>query len=872
MDSYLQKQLTGGAIVITPNRRLARFVRTRYDEAQQAHCWPTPLVLPWPTWLRTLWDQAQMNSIHPQLLLSDWQERSLWEVIIADANSIAVLSPAASLARLAQQAWSLLHAWGGELKAIQRISANQDVAQFIVWAKDYARRCDKNAWLDQARLATVLIEQSWPAPAKLILLGFVELSPQQKRLIEICASRGTVVEHYHFSIPAVEVARFAALDSADEIDCAMRWSARKLSEQPKASIGIVIADLPAQRSAVLRKLQQVFPDDQPFNLSLGLPLSHFPIIDAALGWLHWHAEAISIGRAGMLLRSPYIRGAWAERETRSELERQLRQAGWISLDRQQLMTALPAVNVSCPELLHALSLWVSAAAPISATPHRWREHWQELLSNIGFPGEQTLSSEQYQTLVAWRELLSEWETRSTVQAELDATSAHVSLARLAEETLFQPETSDKPIQVLGSLEAAGLPFDYLWVCGMTAEEWPGAVKPHAFLPLSWQRTQGLTQASAEKVFSYAQKLIEGFATAASQVLFSFPIREEDRPIEGSALINTWPMLSRATLNLAEPAALPSVELETWLDPSGTPLNQDKQVALKQGTTLLERQAACPFQAYACHRLQSEAWPRLEQGLTARERGGLVHRALAYFWQHLISSKALAALSDQQRISLVEESVAQALHSLTPLRWTVLATLLRTVEQQRIAALIEEWLSHERRRGDFTVLAVEEKRPAEAGPLKFNIRIDRIDRLDEGSTIVIDYKTGRLQHRGGTAGLWSTRLDLPQLPLYALSLEQAAKAVVFAQVRARETKALGVAADERLWPGLSLVSKTEQGTWPKLLEFWRQELNALAIEFQQGHAVVRPKRSSACQLCEQAPFCRINELGKFPVIEDYDVQR
>ncbi len=870
MDSYIKKQLADGAIVITPNRRLARFVRTRYDEAQQAHCWPTPLVLPWPTWLRTLWDQAQMDSAHPQFLLSDWQERSLWEVVIA-ANSMALLSPAASLARLAQQAWSLLHAWGGELKAIQRISSNQDVAQFIVWAKNYARRCDKNAWLDQARLTTALIEQPWPAPAKLILLGFVELSPQQKRLIETCVSRGAAVEHYHFSVPAIEVARFAALDTADEIDCAVRWSKRKLNEQPKASIGIVIADLPAQRSAVLRKLQQVFPDDQPFNLSLGLPLNRFPIIDAALGWLHWHAEATSIGRAGMLLRSPYIRGAWAERETRSEVERQLRQAGWSSLNRQQLMMALPAVNVSCPELLPALSRWVSAAAPISATPQRWRKHWQDLLSSLGFPGERALSSEHYQALVAWQELLTEWETRSTVQAELDTYEAHASLIRIAEETLFQPETPDKPIQVLGSLEAAGLPFDYLWVCGMTAEEWPAAVKPHPFLPLSWQRTQGLAQASAEKVLSYAQKLIAGFAAAAGQVLFSFPTREEDRPIEGSALINIWPMLNRTVLNLAEPATLPNVELETWLDPSGTPLNQDKQATLKQGTTLLERQAACPFQAYACHRLQSEAWPRLEQGLTARERGGLVHRALAYFWQRVVSSKALAALSDQERIILVQESVAHALNSLTPLRWTVLPALLRTVEQQRIAALIEEWLNQERRRGDFTVLAVEQKRPAVAGPLKFNIRIDRIDQLDEGSTIVIDYKTGRLQHRGGMAGLWSTRLDLPQLPLYALSLEQEVKAVVYAQVRAHETKALGIADHERLWPGLTLVSKTEQRTWPKLLEFWRQELNALATEFQQGHAVVQPKRSKTCQLCEQAAFCRINELGNIPVIEDFDVQ-
>ncbi len=48
-------------MVVTPNRRLARFLHRDFDLAQREHgltAWPTPSILPYPQWLEALWAEA----------------------------------------------------------------------------------------------------------------------------------------------------------------------------------------------------------------------------------------------------------------------------------------------------------------------------------------------------------------------------------------------------------------------------------------------------------------------------------------------------------------------------------------------------------------------------------------------------------------------------------------------------------------------------------------------------------------------------------------------------------------------------------------------------------------------------------------------
>jgi ATP-dependent helicase/nuclease subunit B len=80
---------------------------------------------------------------------------------------------------------------------------------------------------------------------------------------------------------------------------------------------------------------------------------------------------------------------------------------------------------------------------------------------------------------------------------MSSREAIANLRRLCADTLFQPESPDAPIQVLGVLESLGLEFDALWVSGLTDDVWPMRARPNPFLPPALQKKAGIREASPE---------------------------------------------------------------------------------------------------------------------------------------------------------------------------------------------------------------------------------------------------------------------------------------------------------------------------------------------------------------------------------------
>ena len=58
-------------------------------------------------------------------------------------------------------------------------------------------------------------------------------------------------------------------------------------------------------------------------------------------------------------------------------------------------------------------------------------------------------------------------------------------------------------------------------------------------------------------------------------------------------------------------------------------------------------------------------------------------------------------------------------------------------------LVTEWLGYEATRLPFTVVETESARTIKLAGLALDLRLDRIDRLNDGSLLVIDYKTGNV---------------------------------------------------------------------------------------------------------------------------------
>lgn len=241
-----------------------------------------------------------------------------------------------------------------------------------------------------------------------------------------------------------------------------------------------------------------------------------------------------------------------------------------------------------------------------------------------------------------------------------------------------------------------------------------------------------------------------------------------------------------------------------------------------------------------------------------ERGLLVHDVLARCWKQLGTKTVLDQISNDDLKKLLTRAAKDAMFCLKRDRPTILSGRFAEIEQKRLVGLVSEWLSVEKERRFFTTIAIEEKHSLQIGGLTLSARLDRVDEDEDGLRIIIDYKTQK-QSIGSMLG---ERLDEPQLPLYLVTAEPDAVAIVFAQIKVGEMSFAGIARDDNLLPGMKAYAALRQcdayDSWEALVVAWRAELTQLATGFLNGDAKVDPKNSQTCRYCDLQPLCRIHE--------------
>jgi probable DNA repair protein len=403
---------------------------------------------------------------------------------------------------------------------------------------------------------------------------------------------------------------------------------------------------------------------------------------------------------------------------------------------------------------------------------------------------------------------------------------------------------------------AGMSFDALWVCGLDAAQWPPAASPDPFLPRTWQARRGVPGATAEISAAQARRTLDRLRGSAPEVILSVPSFEDEAPLLPSALLAgieatpapvTWAQLALArAVFAARPAPV------VIADGAMPVIGAGEHAA--GGAKLLELQAACPFRASAELRLGARALEEPSLGLDAAARGNLVHDVFARLWGDVRTSAAMGALTAGERSARLQAAIAA---ELAPLRREANAVLQRLLdlEARWLERYALELLDCDLARPEFTVEHVETDHTVELGGLSLRLRVDRVDRLADGSYAVIDYKTGG----NAEPKAWlDERPQLPQLPLYVEAFGSAnVSAVAFGRVRAGETGFVGLARDAGVFPGCK-APPTKYASWGELLAAWHRRLATLAREFASGDARLAPNPANACRYCHLPGLCRIGE--------------
>lgn len=868
--SDLFQELDHGARAITASRRLARQVAQRYAESKTsdgAEAWPTPHIRVLDDWLLEIWQRALAHRSDAPRLLSDEQELMLWEQVIGGHGSAGggrVLMQLSGTARAARRTWRRLHEWRLDQGRL-RDYRSADTEAFLAWADAVRHTLDERRWLTHAELPAYLAghTDAWliAEDKPIWWLGFDALPPAYEVLIEQLTNHG-ILQHQFGSAglrgdgPVVSECN----DVEEQWHRIARWARAELRENPDQCLGVVCPDLGRHRDRIEEILDDVMQPESAwrtdaagsFHLSLGRTLPDYAVVNVALDLLRWTLRQVPFDVLSRVLRSPYLGGAEAEWEARARFEVDLRkqQQETFSLDRLGVLVRRRTGLEYFESLLNEAA---RIELPDHADPGGWASRFTDWLRSFGWPGDRPQNSHEFQAVAAWREQLSRFAALGAVQQRWTLEEALKKLASLAAMRVLQFHDDQAPLQVMGASEAPGLWFDKLWLADMSDAVWPPPPQPDPFIPVPLQRACGMPDASAQAVLEHTRRRTANLLAAAGEIYASFAARDEEAPAALSPLIiprhaERVPAGDddyRGRVAQLQDGHPPVERID---DRRAPPLSGDAQHG---GVGLVADQARCPFQALAHHRLWARALPEATPGLSAGERGKLVHAVARVLWERLESQAVLKTMDEAARRELVERCVAEVLER--RFADSRFQRRLLDIEKRRLAALFMEWLALEAGRDDFRVAATELNTRLVLSGVEFKLRVDRVDELADGRRLVLDYKTGgQLAHIKS----WiDPRMEEPQLPMYVLSVGEEVDAMALGSVRPGECTLRGVGDGVAL---LKPVSELDHPDMETLRSWWSTILGRLVDEHRRGVADVDPKSPKNCRLCDAMSLCRVFE--------------
>ncbi|MEE4146086.1 MAG: PD-(D/E)XK nuclease family protein [Halieaceae bacterium] len=884
--SPLVPLVESGFVLLTPNYRLARRIKSEWDAHQAgsgASVWEPVPVQPLSSWLQPQWQQAvALGLLPPQVQISSGQSLELWQQVIAreerETGRYHLLRPAAA-AELASQARETLQRWQVDTRQPnirQLFGMDADCATFLRWLDLFDQR------LHSAGMATPddCIRQLQACAGKLpasrvALLEFDDIPPLYRVAVSALSERVLEIA------PAGQIGArqlHAFTDKRAELQAVARWAAQTSREQPAASIGIVLSDMAADRVALEYLLRREFDclgenyASLPVNFSTGIALDRTPVIRDALAALALAGPRTTVAAVQALLRSRFLDLPDAATPLANYFLTRLFDAGREELDTVDLRHAACEVRLGQESGLslgrHLLGISTLRELRQRHLPSAWVEHFCAVLTVWGWPGSGPLDSLEFQQVALWYRTLDEFCHYDAVCEPLDYGRALALLRSSCARQMSQPRTADSSVQVLGPLEAAGLAFDQLWLCGMQAGRWPAPARPSPFIPQALQRRLQMPHATAEREWEFAAGLLEQYARATPLLHASYCRQLDDVPEMPSALLQDFVTAAEAVA-----PAIDSHWLQQWQQRTLEQLADDRAPALEEGEAagvgggsgLLEDQSQCPFRAFARRRLRVEPLGAFSLALSAADRGSLLHDALNALWGDILDHRTLMGLDDAAEAEAVTAAVRAAISAVPAGRRRLLGSAYWQLEEQRLAGLLREWLAVEKLRTEFVVSQREQDIELTLGQLRLNLRVDRIDRLADGSQLIIDYKSGvsRVQDWLGE------RPAKPQLLLYGIAAPDAAAALAFAQIRPRDSRFVGLGRVGAA-PGIATdIEKVVQARmpatdWESLNACWRDNLERLAAEFLAGDARVDPLADNSCTWCGLQPLCRIGASEAEPV--------
>ena len=535
--------------IVAVNRRLARRIISDYDSLQIERgqkAWCRPPVLTYEAWLKACLHQLD----NADSLLSPTQFQRVWETILNEdvENSGVPLLQIPQSAKMAVAACQLLTRYETGFSAEEGAT---DHRSFLRWLKIWREAADHNGWIEPSELpglvANAIRDGVITLPEEIVFAGFDNLTPVDRRL-HVCMQKRDcqVIEWQLPEQITTQPLTVKAAGMDDEVRRCACWASAILHSDPDHRVAIVAPQLEQYQSlfqsTFLSEVDPAVmvtgePHSNRMNISLGQRLDRIPVIRALLKFLSVGYQ-ISLNDLGSLLRSPFLAGAIAERDARALADRSLREKRIVTWSLSRLIKSLEPLNVPVFSTI-VESFTQRQPDKRHCKPGDWSEIFHVEIKKTGWPGDRSLSSDDYQAVKRFYQTLEQLATLDRISTAINRSTAVALLTRLASEVIFQPESKSGGVEVLGLLEATGQAFDHIWVLGLHDSALPQPAQPNPFIPIPLQRRLEMPHADADRELAFARSISSRLFAAAPEVILSWPQAIDGAPCRPSPLLRPF---------------------------------------------------------------------------------------------------------------------------------------------------------------------------------------------------------------------------------------------------------------------------------------------------------------------------------------------
>ncbi len=890
-QSELFALLQPGQTVLLPHALAARVLRSRLQQ-QLAAAGSGPeagSILAWSEWTASLWSNLVLEGAEDRVLLNRLQEEHLWAGVITSrpANPAGPLPDTQAHAQLAHSGLRLAAAYNATDR-LRPAADSSNTRTFAAWVDAFRDQCTRGGLLAGAFLEQTLTRHlragTLRPGAVLHCVGFERFTPAQRDLVFAYRTAGGTVHIHEVRNEASEASPHFAItvqSPREQLHFAVRWIAQQAAAAP-GTFALVTPRPEEHRPELERCLRETLApallpvtadlSSTPWQFAANPPLSSAAMVEHALQLLRWALEPLSLDRIGQVLLSPYFRFS-DPLEFRARFETRIRRNFRLltpELDLAQfchLVTSSPRRSPAAqfPELHRLRGLIEQKSHLHGARSHaEWADQIRALLAVLHWPGPRTLTPSEFAAFEAWESLLDLLSTLDLNGRRVPFPSFLQELSDEAGRTGFAVSAPAAPVQILTLPEAEAIPFDHVLVLDATDAHLPPPEKTHPLLPRALQRSLEMPGADAARTCALARQSLQALIARSGSLHLLAPAYDAAGSLRLTRLAPDLAFELRDAASIMAPGDGPAPV--TLAETEEAPLPPLPSAVVGGGARVLELQSACGFHAFADLRIRAEEPAATALGLHPREAGSRLHEALQTLWHELKDQATLRAMPTPERHATVRRAVQHALRPLahSPGSDRAWPRAFLPILEDRFITLILQWLELELKRAPFSTLSQEEGRQIQVGPLDLRIRPDRVDQVEGGGLVYIDYKT---KYSLSTDDWLGPRPEAPQLPLYTLLARPGeVRGLAFARVRAgKDMGWLSLSDTPGLFPKNADNTQTDLASE---IEGWRDELTRLAQDFANGDASVNPKTyPKTCQYCAHRLLCRLDPAELLAQVTD-----